>query len=99
MMRQISGQYLVVETAEDTFAPTPWAKALAADPALASVYGTFYSEVNNPMFRTLPFFLKETGFKNPTDVNKSNWQYLRGPESNFFQFVGADPSVTRGFND
>ncbi|KFY46973.1 hypothetical protein V494_00266 [Pseudogymnoascus sp. VKM F-4513 (FW-928)] len=40
MMRQISGQHLVIETAEDTFALTPWANALATDPALCAVYPT-----------------------------------------------------------
>ncbi|KAF7561197.1 hypothetical protein G7046_g2951 [Stylonectria norvegica] len=99
MMRQIAGQNLVTEVAEDTFAPTPWAKTLASDAAFPNLYGTFYGEVNNPMFRTLPFFLKETEFKNPTDLNNCNWQYLRGPENNFFQFVGSNPLVTRGFND
>uniref|UniRef100_A0A0D2YHH5 O-methyltransferase C-terminal domain-containing protein n=1 Tax=Fusarium oxysporum (strain Fo5176) TaxID=660025 RepID=A0A0D2YHH5_FUSOF len=32
-------QNLVIETAEDTYKPTPWVHALTADPALANVYG------------------------------------------------------------
>lgn len=98
-MRHLSGQYLVLETGEDTFAPTPWARALASDPPLTSVYGTFYSEINNPVFNSLPEFLKQTGFKNPTNAKHGSWQHLRGPESTFFQFVGANPIVTREFND
>ena len=98
MIRQISGQHLVVETAEDTFAPTPWATALATDPALSSVYGEFYNEVNNPMFRSLPYFLKERGFKNPTDVNDSNWQYWKGTSNNFFQDVGLNSAMASDFH-
>ncbi|CZR66176.1 related to O-methyltransferase [Phialocephala subalpina] len=67
MLRQISGQQLITETVPDTYKPTPWATALATDPALASCYGEFYAQLNNPMFRSLPYFLKKTGFKNPTD--------------------------------
>ncbi|PVH79802.1 O-methyltransferase [Cadophora sp. DSE1049] len=39
LMRQISGQHLVIETAADTFSPTPWATALATDTSLRNVYG------------------------------------------------------------
>ncbi|KAG7428966.1 O-methyltransferase [Fusarium oxysporum f. sp. raphani] len=39
LVRQISGQHLVIETAEDTYKPTPWVHALAADQVLANVYG------------------------------------------------------------
>ncbi|ENH70079.1 hypothetical protein FOC1_g10000798 [Fusarium oxysporum f. sp. cubense race 1] len=38
-IRKISGQHLVIETAEDTYKPTPWVHALAVDQALANVYG------------------------------------------------------------
>ncbi|KAI3560277.1 hypothetical protein IWW34DRAFT_585825, partial [Fusarium oxysporum f. sp. albedinis] len=42
LIRRISGQHLVIETAEDTYKPTPWVHALAADQALANVYGDLY---------------------------------------------------------
>lgn len=97
-MRQISGQHLVVETAEDTFAPTPWATALATDPALSNVYGEFYNGVNNPMFRSLPYFLKEKGFKNPTDLNDCNWQYKKSTGNNFFQDLALNPAIAGDFH-
>jgi len=98
MMRHISGQHLVVETAEDTFAPTSWAKALADDPALAAVYGEFYAQLNNPMFRTLPYFLKQKKFTNPTDVNDCNWQYCKGTPNNLFQDLGINPAMAGDFH-
>jgi hypothetical protein len=98
MMRQISGQHLVIETAEDTFAPTPWATALATDPALSNVYGEFYHGVNNPMFRSLPYFLKERGFKSPTDLNDCNWQYQKSSGNDFFQDLAANPAIASDFH-
>ncbi|EWZ38848.1 O-methyltransferase-domain-containing protein [Fusarium oxysporum Fo47] len=99
LIRQISGQNLVIETAEDTYKPTPWVHALTADPALANVYGGLYNFVNNPMFQTLPAYLKRTGYKNPTDPNDCNWQFMKGRQENLFQSLGADPVAAREFND
>ena len=98
MMRQISRQHVVVETAEDTFAPTPWATALVADPALSAVYGEFYAQVNNPKFRSLPYFLKQRGFKRPTDMNDSNWQYLKGSSNSLFQDLAINPVTASDFH-
>lgn len=99
MMRQVSGQHLVTETAEDTFVPTPWAKALAEDPALTSVYGMFYSRLNNPMFMSLPYFLKERGFNNATDETDCNWHYWEGTKNGFFHGVTTDPELSAHFYD
>ncbi|AEO55158.1 hypothetical protein MYCTH_2298688 [Thermothelomyces thermophilus ATCC 42464] len=99
MMRAISGQHLVIEVGLDTYARTPWAAALAEDPSFASIYGGFYHELNNPMFRTLPAFLKETGFRNPTDVSRCNLQYWLGRDITLFQYIGTNAKLTSDFND
>ncbi|KAG5970623.1 hypothetical protein E4U55_001538 [Claviceps digitariae] len=99
MLRQISGQHLVIETAEDTFAPTAWARALAEDRALPSTYGTFYSELNVPMFASLPSFLRHREYQNPTDVADGNWQFCMGTSRGFFDDVGAKPDLARHFHD
>ncbi|CAN9474332.1 unnamed protein product [Alternaria alternata] len=99
MIRQISGQNLAIETAEDTYEPTPWIRALAEDQALANVYGEFHGFVNSPMFRTLPAYLKKTGYKVPTNPNDCNWQFMRGSNENLFQSLGANPAAAREFND
>ncbi|KAI8416096.1 hypothetical protein FOFC_02405 [Fusarium oxysporum] len=74
LVRQISGQHLVIETAEDTYKPTPWVHALAADQILANVYGGLNHFVNILTFRTLPSYLKQTSYRNPTDPN--NWSSM-----------------------
>ncbi|KAK4240554.1 S-adenosyl-L-methionine-dependent methyltransferase [Achaetomium macrosporum] len=99
MMRAIAGQLLVTEVAPDTYARTPWARALAEDPSFAGMYGGFYHELNNPMFRTLPYYLKKTGFRNPTNVNDCNFQFWRGEGASMFQYVGTNPLLTSDFND
>ena len=99
MMRAIAGQNLVTETAQDTYARTAWARALAEDRSFAGMYGGFYHELNNPMFRTLPYYLKQTGFRNPTNVDDCNFQYWRGAGANMFQYVGTNPLLTADFND
>lgn len=98
-MRHVSGQRLVTEVDEDTYAPTAWAKALASDAAFPGMYGGFYHELNAQMFRTLPGYLKQTGFKNPTNVNDCNFQYWKGAGANMFQYVGTNPLLTSDFND
>lgn len=98
-MRAIAGQLLITEVAEDTYARTPWAKALAEDSSFPGMYGGFYHELNSPMFRTLPSYLQQTGYKNPTDVNNCNFQYWRGEGANMFQYVGTNPLLTSDFND
>ncbi|GJC88980.1 O-methyltransferase af390-400 [Colletotrichum liriopes] len=100
MMRAIAGQRLVIETDIDTYARTPWARALGEDAPLPAMYGGFYGELTNPMFRSLPYFLKETGYKNPTDRNNCNFQRWQGdPDAVFFKYVGTNPLLTSDFND
>ncbi|KAL2200645.1 S-adenosyl-L-methionine-dependent methyltransferase [Corynascus similis CBS 632.67] len=100
MMRAIAGQNLVTEVGLDTYARTPWAVTLADDPPFASLYGGFYHELNNPMFRTLPEFIKENGFRNPTDGGQCNLQFwLKQPNTNLFQYIGSNEKLTSHFND
>ncbi|KXH26772.1 O-methyltransferase [Colletotrichum salicis] len=99
MMRAIAGQRLVIETDLDTYARTPWAQALGEDAPLPAMYGGFYGELTNPMFRSLPYYLKQNGYRNPTDKNDCNFQHWRGPEAVFFKYVGTNPLLTPDFND
>lgn len=83
----------------DTYARTPWATSLADDASFPSLYGGFYHELNNPMFRTLPAYLKSTAFRNPTDVTNGNFQFWRGAGADMFAYVGTNPLLTADFND
>lgn len=98
-MRCIAGQRLITEVGPDTYARTPWARALHEDKAFAGMYGGFYHELNNPMFRTLPAFLKRTGFKVPTDMSDCNFQFWRGDkDANMFEYVSTNAALTSDFN-
>lgn len=100
MLRHLAGQHLVVETAEeDTYETTAWAKNHVSDPAFSSTYGGFYHELNNPMFRSLPSYLKETNFKNPSNVADGNLQYWLGKDANLFRYIGTNRKLTGHFND
>lgn len=55
-MRHLAAQHLLVETAEDTYLPTPWATTLGTDAALPSCYGSFYYDINNGIGREVPAF-------------------------------------------
>lgn len=98
-MRQISGQHLIIEVGEDEYTTTPWVERLVSDPAFPSMYGEFYKNLNIAMYRTLPYFLAENRFKNPTDVNNSNWQYMTRRNNSFFDDVGTDAELRNSFND
>ncbi|KAF9783646.1 hypothetical protein IL306_008570 [Fusarium sp. DS 682] len=51
------------------------------------------------MFRTLPEYLKQTGYRIPTDPNNCNWQFTTGSEKNVFESLVANPVAAREFND
>lgn len=51
------------------------------------------------MFRTLPYFLKKTGFRNPTDVENCNLQYMLGNNDNLFYYISNNPLLASDFND
>ena len=92
-MRQISGQHLVFEIAEDTFTLTPRATALATNSALENVCREFYHGVNTPIFSSPLCFLKGTRFKNPTNLNNGNWQYKKSTTNNFVQDLTVNPAI------
>lgn len=98
-MRQISGQHLIVEVGEDEYATTPWVEKLVSHAAFPSMYGEFYKNLNITMFRSLPYFLGENGFQNPTDFTKSNWQYMTATNNSFFDDVGTNVALRNSFND
>ncbi|KAI0840148.1 S-adenosyl-L-methionine-dependent methyltransferase [Hypoxylon sp. FL0890] len=99
LVRHLATQHLLIETAEDTYAPTPWAITLGTDPALPSVYGTMYHEVNAVFFGGMPPFLKKIGYKNPTDATNGVIQHLQGPGTSFFQYILSDPVRNKEFTD
>ncbi|KAI1308336.1 S-adenosyl-L-methionine-dependent methyltransferase [Xylaria venustula] len=99
LLGHLAAQHLIAEAGEDTYASTPWAQALGTDPSIASIYGTLYHEILAPLCLSLPFFLKETGFKNPTDIQSGNFQRVNGKGSRLFEFVASSPIRNKEFAD
>ena len=64
MVWQISRQHLVIEIAEDTFASTTWATALATNPAFSNLYREFYANVIIQCSEVC-HLLKQREFKSP----------------------------------
>ena len=56
-------------------------------------------DVNDPGFQNLPSFLAETQCKNPTDLQKSNWQSMKNTEANFFQWMALNPQIEKNFQN
>ncbi|KAK7215733.1 hypothetical protein V2G26_003736 [Clonostachys chloroleuca] len=99
MMHQIAGHHLVIEVSKNVYVPTPWARELGANEELSNIYGTFFREINGPMFLSLPLHLKTTGFRNPTDGDDCNWQFLKGPGTSFFGDIDTDAELRKAFGD
>ncbi|KAI1471878.1 S-adenosyl-L-methionine-dependent methyltransferase [Daldinia caldariorum] len=99
LLRHIAAQHLITFVGEDTYASTPWALSLGTDPAIASIYGTFYHELIAPLALSLPSYLGGTGFKNPNDEKDGNFQRVHGKGSSLYGFVGASPLRSKEFAD
>lgn len=64
---------------------------------MARRYDAGISKLNLRNTDALPYFLKETGFKNPTDIEHSAFQYSHGQE--YFDYIASDPEVKATFHD
>ncbi|KAI3336052.1 S-adenosyl-L-methionine-dependent methyltransferase [Ustulina deusta] len=99
LLRQLAAEHLITEIGENAYAPTPWSLRVGTESAFASIYGKFYYEVASPLFRSLPFFFEEGGYKNPTTLTSSNFQRVHGEGPTFFRFISSDKTINRQFAD
>ncbi|KAI8957144.1 S-adenosyl-L-methionine-dependent methyltransferase [Daldinia sp. FL1419] len=83
LMRHLASHNLLIETAENTYEPTAWSTALGTDETFPATYGKLY--------------IKETGFKNPTDSKSGIVQYLKGPYESVFEYIVSEPTRSREF--
>ncbi|KAI0885192.1 S-adenosyl-L-methionine-dependent methyltransferase [Annulohypoxylon maeteangense] len=97
IVRQLAAQHLLIETAEDTYAPTAWATTLGTDPSFPALYGTLYHDITAVVFGGMPSFLRKTGYKNPIDDKNGVIQHVKGPDTSFFEYIIADPVRTEEF--
>lgn len=99
MMRALAGQCLVTEVTQDTYERTPWATTLTEDPSFPALYGDIYRKLLSPVFNTLPSFLKERHYRNPTDGNDGNFQFWHGQPADLWKYLEANPFLASQFND
>lgn len=99
LTRHLAGQRLLLEVAEETYAPTRWSTAFAEHPALAGPYSGFH-RWNETTFMEMPAFLKSTHWQNPIDGTSSNFQYAHKTKDNAFVHISStDPEAVVDFND
>ncbi|KAI1276010.1 S-adenosyl-L-methionine-dependent methyltransferase [Xylaria sp. FL0933] len=99
LLRHIAAERLITEVGADTYAPTPWSMRVGTESAFASIYGKFYHDLVNPLYGSLPFFLREIGYKNPTSSVNGNFQRVHGEGSNFYEYISSDETLNQQFAD
>lgn len=99
MCRLLASYHLLEETgADDTYARTSLAVLLGRDASVADLYNGPVTRLFAQTWGTLPLFLKDQAFRNPTDVDRSNFQYCKGEGTNLFQYLGSDPELLASFH-
>lgn len=99
MMRQIAGQFLVLEVKEDTYNRTPWAKSFGDDPLIHSAYGSFFSQNIRTMFQNLPYYLKSIEYRDPKDNANGNWQFWTKQKLSFFDVLARNDALKTDFHN
>jgi len=97
LLRYLSGQHFIEQTAESTYALTHYSRALA-DPKFAAIF-TFGSHFISPVFANFPAFAKDTEYRNPVDLLHSNYQHRYGESASVFGTMKEDPELGTAFND
>lgn len=95
-MRAAASAHLFDEIEYDTYSRSPWAILMGEEPAMSLRYDVGISKLNNPSTNALPDFLKQTGFKNPTDIEHSAFQYSHGQD--YFDYIASNPDFKAYFH-
>lgn len=70
---------------------------MGEEPTMSTRYDAGISKLNLPNTDKLPYFLRDTGFKNPTDIEHSGFHYSHGQD--YFDFIASDPDVKEAFHN
>lgn len=95
-MRAAASVHLFDETEYDTYSRSPWAIMMGEETAMSLGYDVGIMKLNFPSTNTLPYFLRDTGFKNPTDVEHSAFQVAYGQA--YFDYIASDPDLKLCFH-
>jgi hypothetical protein len=65
----------------------------------SSMLNSFYSSNITDVVSKFPSYLRETGFRNPTDFNNGPWQYAYGSaRNNLWEWLSANPDHAKKFH-
>ncbi|KAL9616759.1 MAG: hypothetical protein Q9160_008416 [Pyrenula sp. 1 TL-2023] len=97
IMRHQSSMCMVEETSKDTFAASNLTHNLAIPEIQSGIY--FCNDVLGPVFQSIPAFLKETDYQNPTDGLNTVFQFSRKTELPMWTWLHQHPTETSHFNN
>ena len=97
ILRHLAAMGVLTNPGPGLYGPTRHSSALRNAPIYAAV--NYDKEVSGPAFLSLPFFLAETGFKNPDSAINGNWQYLTGDNETHWKWLAAHPQEQATFNN
>lgn len=98
-MRAAASVYLFDEVDYDTYSRSAWAVKMGEEPFYATRYELGFTQLNLPSTNALPYFLRDTSFKNPTNVDHSAFQYAHGEGMGFFDYIASDPGIKAMFHN
>ncbi|KAF7872436.1 hypothetical protein EAF04_003357 [Stromatinia cepivora] len=96
VMRLLVGMGFFVETARETYKPTPLASAFVT----SSTYGQgiIHFTTQNEVVASLPAYFAKTGYKNPNDTFNGPFQFARQTELHCFDWMATQPRLQNAFN-
>lgn len=96
MLRHLAAMNIVKETAVGEFAATGFSDALLEDKYRGGVIYSY--DVLGPTLRRLPDYMKETGYKNPSDPAGGPFQFAHNTKDPFFVWLGGHEQYAVAFN-
>ncbi|KAJ4410271.1 hypothetical protein N0V82_009291 [Gnomoniopsis sp. IMI 355080] len=96
LLRAAATVHLFDEVEFDTYSRSPWAIMMGEEPTMVARYDAIISKLNLPNTNKMPYFLRDTGFQNPIDIEHNAFHYSHGQD--FFDYVASDPDVKESFH-
>ncbi|KAF6226183.1 hypothetical protein HO133_009049 [Letharia lupina] len=95
MLKHLASMFIIRETLQDTYAPTPLSNALTDQIFYDGVIFTFDAQL--PSHARLPAYLRSTNHIIPTDG--SVFKYSHKSELGIFEWIAADPRMQTAFQN
>ncbi|KAK7755795.1 hypothetical protein SLS62_002080 [Diatrype stigma] len=95
LLRYYQSMGMISQLADDEYGPNNVTKALATTGGQSGI--GYYFEMVNQTFNALPQFLRETGYKNPTNPNNCPWQLGHLTDQSPFAWLQSHPEMREFF--